>query len=132
THANMLQIVILASLFGAAILVLKERDTPIGTRARDAIGTLEFLQEVVMTIVMWALKLAPVGVFGMMANVTVKVGIEALVSVAAYSAVVLSALASLFVFYALVVAFLGRHSLLEFYKSIRELQLMAFSTSSSA
>ncbi len=132
THANMLQIVVLAAFFGASILVLKERQDGIGEQARASIATLEFCQEVIMTIVGWALKLAPLGVMGMMANVTMQVGIDALISVAAYSGVVLLALVAIVLFYAAVLLGLARRSALEFFKAVRELQLMAFSTSSSA
>ncbi len=132
THANMLQIVVLAALFGAAILALKERQDAVGDQARRAIGTLEFLQEVMMCIVLWALRLAPIGVAGIMANVTIQVGLEAISSVAVYAAVVLLALLGLFLFYGVVVAVLGRRSPFAFYRQLRELQVMAFSTSSSA
>lgn len=131
THANMLQIVILAALFGAAILVLKERSDPIGVHARNAIGMLEFFQELLMRIVLWALQLAPIGVAGIMANVTVQVGLDAITSVAAYSIVVLMALFGLFIFYGIIVAVIGRRSPTVFYGALRELQVMAFSTSSS-
>ena len=131
TNANMLQIVILAALFGASILVLRERRDAIGTQAHNAIGTLEFLQQVLMRIVMWALQLAPVGVAGIMANVTVQVGLDAITSVAAYSVVVLMALFGLFIFYGLIVAVIARRAPGAFYGPLRGLQVMAFSTSSS-
>lgn len=131
-NGNMLQVVLLASLLGAAILALKGQEGKYGLTARRMIEAMEFLQEVIMRVVMWALLLAPIGVFGMMANVTAKVGLDAILSVAVYVGVVLLALLVLLALYAVIVLSFGRRSPFAFFKSIRELQVMAFSTSSSA
>ena len=132
TNGNMLQIVLLASLFGAAILTLKSGEGKFSETARRAIDSMEFLQEVIMRVVMWALVLAPIGVFGMMANITAKVGLDAILSVAVYVCVVLLALLVLLAFYAVIVMTVGQRSPVAFFKQVRELQVMAFSTSSSA
>ncbi len=85
-----------------------------------------------MTVVRWAMVLAPFAVFGLMARITIKIGLEALLGMAAYVGTVLLGLFFLLIFYMLIVTFLGNKNPFDFLKKIREVQLLAFSTSSSA
>lgn len=56
-----------------------------------------------MTVVRWAMYLAPLAVFGLLAQITIKVGFEALLGMAAYVGTVLLALLLLLCFYLLIV-----------------------------
>ena len=85
-----------------------------------------------MTVVRWAMLLAPIGVFGLMADITAQVGLDVLLSLFKYVAAVLLGLMGLLVFYSCIVVFVGKRSPVTFFKKIWELQLLAFSTSSSA
>jgi len=124
-HA-MLQIVILAIFIGVALLAVPS------DRAQPLIDVLGSVQEVSMQIVSWAMLIAPLAVFGLLAQITIKVGFDAIVGMSAYVGTVLLGLGLLLVLYLLIVALLGRRSPWSFMASIREVQLLAFSTSSSA
>lgn len=128
---NTLEVVLFAALFGTVILILRQGG-PWEPKATELLGWFEFLLEICMTVVRWAMYLAPIGVFGLMADITTEVGMSALISLAGYAGTVILGLLLLLGFYALVVKFIGRRSPLEFYKNVYPLQMLAFSTSSSA
>lgn len=85
-----------------------------------------------MTVVRWAMMLAPFAVFGLMARLTSQVGVDALLGMGFYMLTVLLGLLLLFLLYLVVVFSFARISPLHFIRSMRELLLLAFSTSSSA
>jgi len=124
-HA-MLQIVIMAIFIGIALMAMPAE------RAQPLLDLLRSVQELSMTIVSWAMLLAPLAVFGLLAQITIKIGFDAIVGMSAYVGTVLLGLALLLVMYLIIVAVLGRHPPLRFLMDIREVQLLAFSTSSSA
>ncbi len=90
------------------------------------------MQEISLTVIDWAMRLAPVAVFGLICNITMRVGFDAIAGMAAYVGTVLGGLALLLVFYLVLAAVLGKTNPLRFLARIREVQLLAFSTSSSA
>ncbi|NCF86264.1 MAG: cation:dicarboxylase symporter family transporter [Verrucomicrobiaceae bacterium] len=131
--ATMLDIVLFAALFGVIVLVLREAQaTEIRGRANQLVGWANFALEMCMTVVRWAMLLAPIGVFGLMTDITAQVGLDVLLSLFKYVAAVLLGLMGLLVFYSCIVVFVGKRSPVTFFKKIWELQLLAFSTSSSA
>jgi Na+/H+-dicarboxylate symporter len=85
-----------------------------------------------MKIIEWAMALAPFAVFGLLANALIKSGPAAFIGLGGYVLTVLLGLASVMVFYLLIVTFVARRSPLQFLRDIRAVQLLAFSTSSSA
>ena len=131
--ANTLAIVIFAALFGAVLLLLREHaDDEIRLLANRTISWFTFLLEICMTIVRWAMKLAPYGVFALMADITARAGLHVLGQLGLYAGTVLAGLVCLLGVYALLVRLIAGRSPLEFFRHIGELQLLAFSTSSSA
>lgn len=123
---EMLQIVLFAVILGLALVVMDPE------KSKPLLELLGALQEICMTVVQWAMVLAPFAVFGLMARITIKIGLEALLGMAAYVGTVLLGLFFLLIFYMLIVTFLGNKNPFDFLKKIREVQLLAFSTSSSA
>jgi Na+/H+-dicarboxylate symporter len=85
-----------------------------------------------MTIVKWAMRLAPFAVFGLMAQLTAKLGLDALLGMSVYVGTVLGGLAAMMVVYVLIAMVVAREGPVSFLGGLRELQLLAFSTSSSA
>lgn len=85
-----------------------------------------------MKIVEWAMKLAPYAVFGLICNITIKIGFQAISSMFMYILTVLFGLVLLLGFYLIIVYFSSKMKPFEFLGKIKEVQLMAFSTSSSA
>jgi len=125
-QADMLQIVIFGLVVGVALVMM-----PPG-QAKPLLDLTGSLQQVCMTVVRWAMVLAPFAVFGLMAQLTARTGLGALVGVAAYVGTVLLGLAlMLCVYMAIVRLALGRDPL-RFVGAQRDLLLLAFSTSSSA
>ncbi len=129
----MLDIVLFAALFGAIVLVLRESASDqIRGPANQLVHWGNFILEVCMTVVRWAMKLAPIGVFGLMADITAQVGLDVLAKLMKYTLTVIAGLLGLLVFYSLIIAIIGKRKPLTFFGKIWELQLLAFSTSSSA
>lgn len=123
---SMLQIVLFAILIGIALLAIP------AARARPLLDLSGSLQEVSMQVVSWAMLLAPYAVFGLLAQISIKIGIEALLGLSIYVLVVLGGLIVLDLLYLLLVAIGAGMSPVRFLGATREVQLLAFSTSSSA
>jgi len=123
---NMLQVVIFAMVMGIALVMM----TP--TQAKPLLDLMGSLQEVSMTVVRWAMLLAPYAVFGLMTQLMAKLGLAALLGMAFYVLTVLIALFLLFIFYLLVLFVATNTTPRYFITNIKEVLLLAFSTSSSA
>ena len=125
-ETEMLQVVLFGLIVGAAVVGMAPE------RARPLLELMDSIQEVCMTVVKWCMKIAPIAVFGLLAQITAKVGIDVLGGLTIYMGTVLAGLVCLLAFYCLLVSTAGRYSPLSFLSKIRETQLLAFSTSSSA
>ena len=123
---NMLQIVIAAILVGIAMITIPAK-TSKPFKDLCVAG-----QVISMKIIAWAMAIAPYAVFGLLCNITIRLGLDALLSVGAYMLTVLAGLAGVLMIYMTIVAVITRTSPLAFLRDIREVQLLAFSTSSSA
>ncbi len=124
--SNMLQVVIFASVVGVALLVMPRE------QAKPMLDLLASLQEVCMTVVRWAMWLAPWAVFGLLAQLTSKIGLQALFGMAVYVGTVLLGLSLLLVMFLAIVGFGGGMRPGRFLSASRDVLLLAFSTSSSA
>jgi Na+/H+-dicarboxylate symporter len=125
-EGEMLQVVIFAVIVGVALVAMAP------SQSRPLIDLLATIQRVCMTIVRWAMALAPIAVFGLMARLTSQIGFEALGGMALYVATVLVGLAIMLGVYLVLLFAFTRLNPLAFLRSTRELLLLAFSTSSSA
>ncbi len=123
---DMLAIVILAIFTGLAIVSVGPETAMPVTRLAESIQNLS------LKIVDWAMVLAPVAVFGLLFDIVVRVGFEAILGMSVYIITVMTGLLLMMLFYLAVIGMLGKRNIFSFLKSIREVQLMAFSTSSSA
>jgi len=123
---EMLPIVIFAIIFGIALINLKRK------QSKPLIDILGSIQDVCIMIVKWAMVLAPLAVFGLMAKLTSQFGLNTLLGLGVYVLTVFLGLLCLLIVYLLVVYFLAKRNPFDFLKNIREVQLLAFSTSSSA
>lgn len=123
---SMFQIVVLAILMAVALVSIKPQ------RAKPVLDLCVSVQDISMKVVSWAMALAPVAVFGLLAQVCVESGIDALLGMSVYIGTVLLGLLLLLMFYLFVVFVLAGRNPVDFLRDIREAQLLAFSTSSSA
>ncbi len=123
---EMLQVVIFAAALGVALVVMPQN------KAKPLVSVNLSLQDACMVIVNWVLKLAPYAVFGLIAQVMVQMGLDALSGMLYYMNTVILGLLAVLLFYLSLVVFVGKRSVLDFLKQIRNAQLIAFSTSSSS
>jgi len=123
---SMLQLVVFAILVGIALASIDQQ------RAKPLIELAKSVQELSMAIVGWAMVIAPLAVLGLLAQITMQIGINALIGMSVYVGTVFTGLLCLMIFYLLVVRFVGGIKPLVFLSKIKEVQLLAFSTSSSA
>ena len=97
------------------------------------VGSLRGVYEISMTILGWALKLAPLGAGCLVFVVTSQMGADILKALAMFVAVVLGGLAiHLLIVYSVVLKTFGRRSPLAFFRSVSDAIFVAFSTSSSS
>ena len=123
---EMLQVILFAFVIGVALVNLAtEKSAPLF----DLLGS---LQEVCMTVVAGAMRLAPFAVFGLIARLTSSVGIEVLGGMAVYVLTVLAGLAIMMLLFVVLAALAGGMGPGRFLAAVREVVLLAFSTSSSA
>lgn len=125
-EGQMLQVVLFAIVIGVALVMMAPE------QAKPLLDLMASLQEVCMTVVRWAMWLAPFAVFGLLAQLTTKIGLGALLGMAVYVFTVLLGLALLMGFYLLLLLFFARENPKRFLRSVRDVLLLAFSTSSSA
>lgn len=125
-ESQMLQVVIFSVIFGIALLMTAP------AKARPLLDFLGSLQEVCMTVVRGAMVIAPLAVFGLMAQLATRIGLEALLGMAVYVLTVILGLAIVLILFMLMFMLLTRNNPLHFLAQSKELLLLAFSTSSSA
>lgn len=123
---EMLAIVIFTIIVGVAVVQLREETK------QPIMRLLSAIQEICMTIVNWAMRLVPYAVFGLMAQLTSSVGLGSLKGIGLYVITVLLGLLILLGIYLLIVTIIGRFNPITFLKKIGDVQLLAFSTTSSA
>jgi DAACS family dicarboxylate/amino acid:cation (Na+ or H+) symporter len=125
TGGGMLAVMFFALIFGVALTIVPQRTAAL-------VAVLEGLYDVVMVIVGFAMRLAPLGVAGLVFALTAQLGLEILQTLAWYVLTVLLGLAlHFFGVYSVVIAFLARMNPLRFFGRIADAMLTAFATSSS-
>ncbi len=124
-EGNMLQIIVFAGLFGLAM-------TLAGERARGLARILGELNTVIMKMVTILMHLAPYGVFCLLGGVFAEQGLSALAPLARYFLTVTLALAAhTFFTYPLMLRVLANIPARAFFREIRAIAAVAFSTASS-
>lgn len=125
-EANMLQVVLFSVIVGLALIQMKAE------QSRPLLDLLGSILTVSMTVVRWVMVLAPFAVFGLIAQLVLQTGFEVFVGIGAFVATVLFGLAILMSMYLAIAYIAGGWAPWTFLAHIREAQLLAFSTDSSA
>lgn len=127
SNGEMLQIVFFAVIFGVTLsLIDKEKSIYV-------VNFFSGVSETFIKMVEMIMKLAPFGVFALISVTIADFGFEIISTLIWYILTVLLGLALQTVLvYSTMVKFLGKKSPSFFFKSLREAQVIAFSTSSSA
>lgn len=123
---DMLQVVMAAAIIGIALVMMPE------DQRRPIMDLLASVQAACMVIVGWVLKFTPIAVFGLLAHISSRVGLSALIGTGMYVLSVLVGLLLLLLTYLFIVRVVAGRPLLGFLRDVREAMLLAFSTSSSA
>lgn len=125
-QADLLAIIFFALLTGAGLLMIGEKGRPLADNFDAA-------TELMLRITGLVMEVAPLGVFALVAVVMGTTGPQTFVYLFLLSIVVLVGCAlQIFVTQVLLVKLLARLPILPFLRGVREAQLVAFSTSSSA
>lgn len=123
---EMLGVVIFTIIIGVAITQLR-RET-----ARPIIRFSEAIQKICMIIVSWAMMLVPYAVFGLIAALLSRTSVQIFLGLGYYMAVVMVGLIILFICYLVLTFVITKKNPFKFLQAIKEPQLLAFSTASSA
>ena len=125
-EGRMLPIIFFSILLGIALTMVKE-----GPRS-SVVGFLEGINDAMIVLVNGIMALAPYAVFAIITAVTAQLGIEFLLSLMKYALVTVGTMAAFYLmFYSLVVCLLGGTNPWRFFKAMRPVGLIAFSTCSS-
>jgi Na+/H+-dicarboxylate symporter len=125
----MLQIIFFAILFGISIIMLPKEKT-VYVR-----GFFDGINDIILHIVDLIMRMAPYGVFALLASLVVDFGasVELFIALGYYSlTVICGLLLMIFVFYPILLRTFTNIKYLDFFKAISPAQMLAFSTSSSA
>ena len=128
-NKNMLQIIFFAILFGISIIMLPKEKT-VYVR-----GFFDGINDIILHIVDLIMRMAPYGVFALLASLVVDFGasVDLFVALGYYSlTVIFGLLLMIFVFYPILLRSFTKVKYLAFFKAISPAQMLAFSTSSSA
>ncbi len=123
---EMLGVVIFTIIIGVAITQLSD------DLAQPIIRFAEAVQKICMIVVSWAMLLVPYAVFGLIAALLSTIGMEVLLGLGYYMGVVLLGLLLLLIFYLILLRTFTSTNPFKFLAAVREPQLLAFSTASSA
>jgi len=122
---NMLQIIFFAILLGISILM-------VGKKAEPLVELVEIANEIMMKMVNIIMAVAPYAVFALLAKAFANLGLGLLANLAGYVLVLIGALMiHLFVTLMIILKVFSGKSPAMFLKKAREMQIFAFSTSSS-
>ena len=124
-NGDMLSIIFFAILIGISILM-------VGKPAKGLVQSLELINEVILKMVTIIMNLAPYGVFALLVQAMADLGLDLMVSLFGYVAVLVGSLAfHFFVTMMIVLKVFSGLSIRTFLAKMREVQIFAFSTSSS-
>ena len=133
-NSNMLQIVFFAIIFGIALLQIKSEKKNI------VIGFFDGLNDVIIKIIHYIMMIAPYGVFALICTLIVEIAgnepskaLEILSALMLYAlTVVIGLLIMILIVYPSILKLFTKVSYKDFFKGIRDAQLLGFSTSSSS
>lgn len=124
-NGDMLSIIFFAILIGISILM-------VGRPAKGLVQSLELINEVILKMVTIIMNLAPYGVFALLVQAMADLGLDLMVSLFGYVAVLVGSLAfHFFVTMMIILKVFSGLSIRTFLAKMREVQIFAFSTSSS-
>lgn len=126
-NGNMLQIVFFAVIFGLTLTMIDKN------KSESVIRFLDGVSDAMIKMVDLVMKIAPYGVFALISAAVAEFGFGIISTLLWYIITVLiGLLIHLLGIYSLAVRFIGKMNPLKFFRGMRDAQIIAFSTSSSA
>lgn len=128
-NSKMLQIIFFAVLFGIAMVSMPEE------KIKTVKDFFDGINSIILIIIDYIMMAAPYGVFALMAGLLVDYAgdKQLFISLGLYALTVVAGLSfMIFIVYPLIIYFFTPVKLRQFYKSMTPVQMLAFSTSSSA
>lgn len=123
---KMLQVIVFSLLVGAAITVIKKE------KAKIVIDFFDALNDIVLNIIDFVMKLAPIGVFCLITKVIATLGLSSLRNLGLYMiTIVIALLIHLIFVYTGALVLFARLNPIVFFKKFWSVMTLAFSTSSS-
>lgn len=123
---GLLALMFFSLIFGIAMAMSPQE------KIQGLTSTLQGIYDVLMKIIGYAMKLAPMGVAGLIFSTTSQLGFKIVSILSLYVLAVLAALAIHFlVTYGVIIKYALKKNPVEFFKQISEVMITAFSTSSS-
>lgn len=124
-NGEMIQIIIFAVIVGLLIASMEDRLMTLGNVVTE-------MNDLMMGMTMWVMKLAPIGVFFLITRTFASLGYDVIISMLSYMATVLGGLAvQLILVYMLLLAAFTRVNPINFLKKFAPVMTFAFSTASS-
>lgn len=124
-ETDLLPLIIAVCIFGAAAAVTK------GQSRRTVVSFFEGVNDLSMVVIGWLMRLAPEGVFVLIASTVARSGIDLLRSLLVYALAVVAALVVQLVLLLLTVRYGAGIGIGQFLRSVSDALLLAFSTASS-
>ncbi len=124
-ETNFLQIIFFALLFGVALTILSEQ------RRKPVVDVLESVNDAMIVLVKLVMKVAPIGVFALIAAVSAQFGYGVLLTLLKYVVVTIGTMVLFTVSFYPMSLYLSGMSPAFFFKRFYEVMVFAFSTSSS-
>jgi Na+/H+-dicarboxylate symporter len=125
-EGNVLQIIVFATLFALAI-------TMAGERAKPVLGFIESLSEVMAKLTHVVMKLAPYGVFALMATAVGALGSKIILPLFwAIGCIFVACLIQVSIIFTLSLKYLAKVEIAPFFKGMKDAIIVAFTTSSSS
>lgn len=125
-EGNILQIIVFAILFAFAVTLTKEKGKPV-------LEFFESVSEVMFSLTHFVMKLAPIGVFALIASSVASIGLKVILPLFVF--LMCNYIACLFqivVVFTLALRFLAGVSVGPFFKGMKDAIILAFSTNSSS
>ena len=124
-NGEMIQIIIFAVIVGLLIASMEDRIMTLGNVVTE-------MNDLMMGMTMWVMKLAPIGVFFLITRTFASLGYDVIISMLSYMATVLGGLAvQLILVYMVLLAAFTRVNPINFLKKFAPVMTFAFSTASS-
>jgi len=127
SEGKALQVIFFSILFGIGTLYIAEQ------KRTMLKGFFEAVNDTMLMLAMWIVKLTPIGVFSILSYMIAKEGLDAIFSLWEYALTVFVALLLHSAFTLGIIArIVGRFNPINYFKNVREAVLLAFSSASSA